>query len=38
VLAGIQGGASLADMTNLAQHVARLRSGEASSLAINPPD
>src|SRR3954470_7286489 len=28
VLAGIQGGASLADMTNLAEHVAHLRSGE----------
>jgi 4-hydroxy-4-methyl-2-oxoglutarate aldolase len=37
VLAGIQGGASLADMTNLAEHVARLQSGEASSLAIMPP-
>jgi 4-hydroxy-4-methyl-2-oxoglutarate aldolase len=38
VLAGIQGGASLADMTNLAEHVARLQSGETSSLAISPPD
>jgi 4-hydroxy-4-methyl-2-oxoglutarate aldolase len=38
VLRGIQGGASLIDMTNLADHVARLRSGEASSLAISPPD
>jgi regulator of RNase E activity RraA len=37
VLAGIQGGASLADMTNLAEHVARLQSGEISSLAITPP-
>jgi regulator of RNase E activity RraA len=37
VLAGIQGGASLADMTNLAEHVARLQSGEASSLTIMPP-
>jgi regulator of RNase E activity RraA len=38
VLAGIQGGASLIEMTNLAEHVARLRSGESSSLAIAPPD
>jgi 4-hydroxy-4-methyl-2-oxoglutarate aldolase len=38
VLAGIQGGASLIEMTNLAEHVARLRSGESSSLAITPPD
>jgi 4-hydroxy-4-methyl-2-oxoglutarate aldolase len=38
VLAGIQGGASLIEMTNLAQHVARLQAGEQSSLAINPPD
>jgi len=37
VLRGIQGGASLIDMTNLAEHVARLRSGEGSSLAITPP-
>jgi len=37
VLRGIQGGASLIDMTNLAEHVARLRSGESSSLAITPP-
>jgi 4-hydroxy-4-methyl-2-oxoglutarate aldolase len=37
VLAGIQGGASLADMTNLAEHVARLRSGDTSALAITPP-
>jgi 4-hydroxy-4-methyl-2-oxoglutarate aldolase len=37
VLAGIQGGASLADMTNLAEHVAHLRSGETSALAIRPP-
>ena len=38
VLRGIQGGASLIDMTNLAEHVARLRSGESSSLAITPPN
>ena len=38
VLAGIQGGASLIEMTNLAEHVARLQAGEQSSLAINPPD
>src|SRR4051812_23445088 len=37
VLRGIQGGASLIEMTNLAGHVARLRSGEESKLAINPP-
>ena len=37
VLRGIQGGASLIDMTNLAEHVARLRSRESSSLAITPP-
>jgi regulator of RNase E activity RraA len=38
VLAGIQRGESLVDMTNLTDHVARLRSGEDSSLAIAPPD
>ena len=38
VLAGIQRGASLIDMTNLAEHVARLQAGETSSLAISPPD
>ena len=37
VLRGIQGGASLIEMTNLAEHVARLRSGESTSLAITPP-
>ena len=37
VLAGIQAGASLIEMTNLAEHVARLRSGEQSALAITPP-
>jgi 4-hydroxy-4-methyl-2-oxoglutarate aldolase len=38
VLAGIQGGASLIEMTNLAEHVAALRRGETSTLAINRPD
>ena len=37
VLAGIQRGESLAEMTNLAEHVARLRAGEESALAITPP-
>ena len=37
VLAGIQGGASLIDMTNLVEHVAALRRGESSALAITPP-
>jgi 4-hydroxy-4-methyl-2-oxoglutarate aldolase len=37
VLAGIQRGESLIEMTNLADHVAKLRAGEASSLAIMPP-
>src|SRR4051794_12259510 len=37
VLRGIQGGASLIDMTNLTDHVAGLRRGEASQLAITPP-
>jgi len=37
VLAGVQGGQSLIEMTNLAEHVARLRAGERSSLAISPP-
>lgn len=36
VLAGIQGGASLIEMTNLVEHVAALRRGESSALAINP--
>jgi regulator of RNase E activity RraA len=38
VLAGILRGESLIDMTNLVEHVARLRSGEPSSLAIKPPN
>jgi len=37
VLAGTQSGGSLIDMTNLREHVAALRAGEASSLAITPP-
>jgi regulator of RNase E activity RraA len=37
VLAGIQGGASLTDMTNLVEHVAALRRGDSSALAITPP-
>ncbi|HEY6892431.1 MAG TPA: RraA family protein [Solirubrobacter sp.] len=37
VLAGILRGESLIEMTNLAEHVARLRSGETSALAITPP-
>jgi 4-hydroxy-4-methyl-2-oxoglutarate aldolase len=37
VLAGIEGGASLVGMTNLADHVAALRNGQQSSLSIAPP-
>src|SRR6478735_5658630 len=37
VLAGIVGGASLIEMTNLVEHVAALRRGEISALAITPP-
>jgi 4-hydroxy-4-methyl-2-oxoglutarate aldolase len=37
VLAGIQRGESLIDMTNLTDHVARLRAGDESKLAIDPP-
>ena len=37
VLAGIQAGASLIEMTNLVEHVAALRRGETSALAIAPP-
>lgn len=37
VLAGIQGGASLIEMTNLDEHVAALRRDETSALAITPP-
>jgi regulator of RNase E activity RraA len=37
VLAGIEGGASLVEMTNLADHVAALRSGQQSKLSITPP-
>jgi regulator of RNase E activity RraA len=38
VLAAIQGGSDLIALTNLVEHVARLRLGEASQLAITPPD
>src|SRR3954452_11050081 len=38
VLAGILRGESLIEMTNLAEHVARLRAGEESALAITPPE
>jgi regulator of RNase E activity RraA len=37
VLRGILGGDSLIDMTNLVEHVAALRRGEDSKLAITPP-
>ena len=37
VLAATRRGASLVDMTNLREHVAALRAGEPSSLAITPP-
>jgi|RhiMethySRZTD1v2_1073278.scaffolds.fasta_scaffold202602_2 regulator of RNase E activity RraA len=37
ILAGIQGGTSLIEMTNLADHVAALRSGDQSRLSITPP-
>ena len=37
VLAATRRGASLIDMTNLREHVAALRAGEPSSLAITPP-
>src|SRR5262249_26312723 len=37
VLTGIQRGGSLIEMTNLVAHVAALRRGEKSSLAITPP-
>ena len=37
VLPRTRRGASLIDMTNLREHVAALRAGEASSLAITPP-
>jgi regulator of RNase E activity RraA len=37
VLAAIQGGADLISLTNLVEHVARLRSGEPSKLAMTPP-
>jgi regulator of RNase E activity RraA len=37
VLRALQSGTSLADLTNLADHVAALRRGEPSSLTITPP-
>jgi len=37
VLAAVQRGESLIDMTNLAEHVARLRAGDESALGITPP-
>lgn len=37
VLAAIRSGTDLISLTNLVEHVARLRAGEASSLAITPP-
>jgi regulator of RNase E activity RraA len=37
VLAGIEGGASLIEMTNLVEHVAALRRSEISTLSITPP-
>ncbi len=38
MLAAVQGGTDLIALTNLVEHVARLRSGEPSKLAITPPD
>jgi 4-hydroxy-4-methyl-2-oxoglutarate aldolase len=37
VLAAIQGGTDLLSLTNVVEHVARLRAGEPSTLAITPP-
>ena len=37
VLAAVRDGADLIAMTNLADHVAKLRAGEASALQISPP-
>jgi regulator of RNase E activity RraA len=37
ILAAVRDGADLIAMTNLAEHVARLRAGEASHLEISPP-
>ncbi len=37
VLRALQGGTDLISLTNLAEHVARLRAGEPSTLAITPP-
>jgi 4-hydroxy-4-methyl-2-oxoglutarate aldolase len=38
VLAALQGGADLIALTNLTDHMARLRAGKPSSLAITPPE
>jgi regulator of RNase E activity RraA len=37
ILAAVRDGGDLIAMTNLAEHVARLRAGEASALQITPP-
>jgi regulator of RNase E activity RraA len=37
VLAAVQAGGDLIALTNLTEHVARLRAGESSSLSITPP-
>jgi regulator of RNase E activity RraA len=37
ILAAVRAGADLIAMTNLAEHVARLRAGERSGLEISPP-
>jgi 4-hydroxy-4-methyl-2-oxoglutarate aldolase len=37
ILAAVRDGADLIGMTNLHEHVARLRAGEASRLEISPP-
>ena len=36
-LGAVRTGSSLIEMTNLREHVAALRAGEASTLAITPP-
>lgn len=37
ILAGIRAGTSLIEMTNLADHVAALKSGQRSTLSVTPP-
>jgi len=37
ILAAVRDGADLIAMTNLAEHVAKLRAGEASRLELSPP-